>query len=100
MRLNQNELRQLSKSDLKKVLWYVKYKHLLGQIAKLRISQLAMPTLFAQIFVFVTILPQSLVHYATANLIIVAVVHLPWALRNSKIKYHWVKSNDTTIHRQ
>lgn len=89
-----NELQQLDKADLIRVLWYARFKTVLHKIRQLHPVQIAVPVVVLQIVTFSIFVTNSVLHLAIANLIIVGIALLPFALHKSKPKYHWVKAND------
>lgn len=88
------ELQQLDKTDLYRVLWYVRYKTALHKIRQTKVQQIIVPVALLQIITFVLFVSKSLYVLAIANMVIVGIALLPFALHRPKQKYHWVRGSE------
>lgn len=85
---------QLSQSDLRKVLWYTRWRVFRHHIGKLRPVQILFPVTLSQIGVFLlAILNQDyfLPTLSTGNFIILGLALVPATLQQPKPKIHWVE---------
>lgn len=93
------ELQQLDKTDLLRILWYVRYKRVIYKISTLHPARFVIPVVVLQIIATMIHLPISFLLAVICNIIIVGIALLPFALRRPKSpRYHWLKNNDTTLY--
>ena len=100
MKLDKNELHKLSHDDLKRVRRYVRYKLILHRITSLHPKQLVIPIGILQIVTFAILMTQSVIYTAVANMVIVGIAFLPFALRKPNSMKGVDIKNDRTIYRQ
>lgn len=65
-----------------------------NKIEKLHPVEILFPIVTLQVASFILLATKSIYYFSIANMVIVGIALLPFALRRPQVKYHWIRGEE------